>query len=72
MPPLEKGFSLFARLIDFFLFYLPSAGHVCDCVKKHMGKGIEKLMHSAGEGGGHGVCSLVKFAVHLLEHREPF
>ena len=41
MPPLEKGFSLFSQLIDFFLFYLPSAGHVCDCVKKHMGRGRE-------------------------------
>ena len=29
-------------------------------------------MRSTGEGGGHGVCSLVKFEVHLLEHREPF
>ena len=29
-------------------------------------------MHSTGEGGGRGVCRLVKFTAHLLQHREPF
>lgn len=68
----RKRFFTFCSA-DRFLSFLPTICWTCLWLcEKAYGKGIEKLMHSTGEGGGHGVCSLVKFVVHLLEHREPF